>query len=61
MCEGVTSYSLRMRAAKGRTMADLWMFNYRGWLNAGFDSWDALAYCFHGTPTADVWGDDFPL
>ena len=39
-------------------MADLWMFNYRGWLNAGFDTWDSLAYCFHGAPTPAEWTDD---
>jgi len=39
-----------MRAAMGGSMAEIWLFNYRAWINAGFDSWDSLAHCFHGCP-----------
>ena len=36
------------------TMAQVWLCHYRSWLNAGFDSWDALAYCFHGSADVEV-------
>jgi hypothetical protein len=34
-------------------MAEVVLFNYRAWVAAGFDNWDALAYCFHGVPQSD--------
>jgi hypothetical protein len=39
-------------------MDNLWLSNYRSWLNAGFDSWDALAYCFHGSADVEVLWDE---
>jgi len=38
-------------------MADIWMRRYRGWLEAGFDQWEALRYCFIG-PADWNWYDD---
>lgn len=30
--------------------AEEYLLNYREWIAAGFDSWDALAYCYLGRP-----------
>ena len=46
-----------MLAVKGVNMAEIWMHNYCGLREEGFDTWDSLAYCFHGRPLSDEWAD----